>query len=116
MKKNIFDIIETRIKFYNSNTHLLPPKPKFTYRHLKREIQSFHSKFVLVPADKASNNVIIIWKLHYIDILNQELKCTKAYTKTQCSEKVLVSEHVNKCKEMKAELFSFIKKFVILWC
>lgn len=59
-KKNIFEIIDTRIKFYNSNTHLLPPSPRFTYRHLKNEIKSFHAKFVLVPADKASNNVIII--------------------------------------------------------
>jgi len=59
-KKAIFDIIDTRISFYKSNNHLLPRKPKFTYRHLKKGIQDFHSKYVFVPADKASNNVIIV--------------------------------------------------------
>ena len=59
-KRNIFNIIDTRIKFYNTNEHLLPPKPKYSLRHLKKGIQDFHSKFVLVPADKASNNIIII--------------------------------------------------------
>ena len=59
-KKKVFEIVDKRIAFYTSNTHLLPPKPRLSYRHLKKEIQDFHSKFVFVPADKASNNVIII--------------------------------------------------------
>ena len=59
-KRNIFNIVDSRIKFYKSNVHLLPPKPKFILRNLKKEIQEFHSKYVLVPADKAANNIIII--------------------------------------------------------
>ena len=34
-KINIFKIIDTRISFYSRNTHLLPPKPKSSFRHLK---------------------------------------------------------------------------------
>ena len=59
-KKRIFNIIDNRVTFYSSNEHLLPPKPKTSYRHLKKVLQDFHSKYVFVPADKASNNVIII--------------------------------------------------------
>ena len=59
-KKRVFEIVDTRIAFYKSNTHLLPPKPRLSYRHLKKAIQEFHSKFVFVPADKASNNIIIV--------------------------------------------------------
>jgi hypothetical protein len=59
-KEKVFEIIDKRISFYSSNPHLLPPKPKFSYRHLKRGLQEFHSKYVFVPADKASNNIIII--------------------------------------------------------
>ena len=39
---------------------LLPPKPKFTFRHLKKGIQEFHRKFVSAPADKAANNVVVV--------------------------------------------------------
>ena len=59
-KKRIFNIIEKRITFYSSNEHLLPPRPRTSYRHLKKGFQDLHSKYVFVPADKASNNVIIV--------------------------------------------------------
>ena len=40
--------------------NLLSPKPKSTFRHLKQGIQDFHKKYVLVPADKAANNVVVV--------------------------------------------------------
>ena len=59
-KVSIFKIVDQRIKFYAQNTNLLPPKPKSTFRHLKQDIQDFHRKYVLVPADKAANNVVVV--------------------------------------------------------
>ena len=58
-KVSIFKIVDQRIKFYSQNTNLLPSKPKSTFRHLKQGIQAFHRKYVLVPADKAANNVVV---------------------------------------------------------
>ena len=59
-KVSIFKIVDQRIKFYSQNTYLLPPKPKSTFRHLKQGIQDFRRKYVLVPADKAANNVVVV--------------------------------------------------------
>ena len=59
-KLNIFKIIDGRISFYCNNLNLLPPKPKFTFRHLKKGIQELNWRFVLAPADKAANNVVVI--------------------------------------------------------
>ena len=56
----MFDIIDLRIKFYQSNSSLLPRKHSMNLRHLKKGLQEFHSKYVLAPADKASNNIIVI--------------------------------------------------------
>ena len=67
-KINIF--IDTHILFYSRNTHLLPPKPKSSFRHhLKRGIQDFYRNYVLVPADKAANNVVVVWRLYYFNTL-----------------------------------------------
>ena len=52
--------MDQRIKIYSQNTNLLPPKSKSTFRRLKQGIQDFHSKYVLVPADKAANNVVVV--------------------------------------------------------
>ena len=83
--------MDQRIKFYSQNTNLLTPKPKSIFRHLKQGIQNFHGKYVLVPADKAANNIVVVWRLHYINTLKQELSGTKAYirdfwTREVCSE------------------------------
>ena len=59
-KLNNFKIIDGRISFYCNNLALLPPKPKFTFRHLKKGIKEFHRRFVLAPADKAANNVVVV--------------------------------------------------------
>ena len=49
---------------------------------------------VLVPADKATNNVVVVWLLYYIKNLKRELVDTKAYElQPSLSERVVVDEH-----------------------
>ena len=59
-KSRILYKVSNVIEFYILNSHLLPSKPKVTAKYLKDKLNDIHNKFVLVPADKASNNVIII--------------------------------------------------------
>ena len=62
----------------------------------KQGIQEFHRKYVLVPADKAANNVVdVVCWLHYINTLKQELNGTKAYEETSKDEKSVVYSHSN---------------------
>ena len=68
-KVNIFKIIDRRIPIYSQNTNMLPHKPKISYRYLKLGIHEFHRKYVLIPADKAANNVVV-GQLHNINTLN----------------------------------------------
>ena len=94
-KLRIFNIVDKRIKFYSQNTNLLPSKIKSSFGHLRQGIQEFYRKYVLVPADKAANNVVVVCRLHYINSLKQELDCTNAYEKTSIDEKSVVFSHSN---------------------
>ena len=49
----------------------------------------------MVPADKATNNVDAVCRLHYINTLKQELNGTKAYQETSTNEKSVVNSHSN---------------------
>ena len=50
----------------------------------------------MVPADKAANNVVVVvFRLHYINTLKQELNGTKAYEETSIDEKFVVYSHSN---------------------
>ena len=83
------------MKFYSQNTNLLPPKPKSSFRHLKQGIEEFHRKYVLVLADKAANNVVVVCRLHYVNTLKQELDGTRAYLETDTDEVSVVNAHLN---------------------
>ena len=39
--------VRSKISFYCSNLDFLPPKPKLTFRNLKKAVQQSHRKFVL---------------------------------------------------------------------
>ena len=77
------------------NIKHLPPKPKSSVRHLKQGIPEFQRKYVLVPGDKAANNIVIVCRLHYIYTLKQDLNGTKAYEETSTDEKTVVNSHSN---------------------
>ena len=89
------NIVDKRIKFYSHNTNILPPKPKSSFRHLKQGIQELHRKYVLIPTDKAANNIVVVCRLHYINTLKQELNGTIAYEETSTDEKTVVNNHLN---------------------
>ena len=87
-KLKIFKLIDERVLVYSNNLDLLPPKkgkrkvqgvpqsqtaalrvklnkpklnkPKLSFRYLKQGIQEFHRKYVLAPADKAADNVVVV--------------------------------------------------------
>ena len=49
-----------------------------------------------VPADKAANNVVVVWRLYHVDTLERELIVTNAY-RMQASLKEKVVVDVNGC-------------------
>ena len=65
-KHMISNIIQQRIDFYSNNPEHLPRRPVMTANKVKHIIKKFHSQFLLVPADKAANNIMfdenITWK------------------------------------------------------
>ena len=85
-KLGFFNIVDKPIFFYTHNTNLLPPKPKFSFRHLKQGIQEVHRKYVLVPADKVANNIVVVCWIYYMNTLKQELNGTKAYKDTSTDQ------------------------------
>ena len=50
--------------------------------------------YVLVPADKAAIDAVVVWRLYYINTLKRELVDTNAYKlQGSLSERVVVDGH-----------------------
>ena len=90
---NTFKIIDSRISFYCNKLDLLPPKPKFIFRNGKKGVLQFHRKSVLAPADRAANNIVVVWKMYYINTLKQEPGTAMTYEHNLLDKKAVVDRH-----------------------
>ena len=72
---------------------VLKDKSHFKY------LQDLHEEFVLVPADKASNNVLVVCKKYYLDVVSKELSSKdtngpKTYEECSDNVDVIVKQHL----------------------
>ena len=76
--------------------HVLKSRKHLNYLH---ELQS---KYVLVPADKAANNIIVVCKKYYLEVVLKELRTTSTY------------KHVDReCMDVVTEHLKFMTKYKI---
>ena len=50
--------------------------------------------YILVPADKTPNNVIVVCKKYYLDIVMNELESTNTYVRNIRNCEQVVAEHL----------------------
>ena len=61
----------------------------------KVHLSYLHDNFVLVPVDKASNNVIVVCKKYYLDVVIKELNSTSTYREVCSNCTSVVSRHLD---------------------
>ena len=72
-KLNTFNNIDEIISFYFNTFVFLPPKPKFTFRHMKKRVQDSHRKFKIAHWDNTAINAVVLGRMYLIIILKQGL-------------------------------------------
>ena len=57
----------------------------------------FHGQYVLVPADKAANNIIVVCKKYYLDVVVSELglNMPNTYVETNTTCGALIARHLD---------------------
>ena len=66
------ELVADRIS--NLKGHFKSPKYKVLNQHdVKDNVHKLHASYVLVPADKAANNVIVVYEKYHIGTLAKEL-------------------------------------------
>ena len=69
----VLDTIRTRIDRLKSKDKNPRKKHVLSDKTCKRYLEDFHKCYVLVPADKAGNNVLVVCKKYYLDVMLKEL-------------------------------------------
>ena len=63
-----------------------------------KTLSTLHNKYVVVPADKASNNIVCVCKNYYIECLIKELglnnsTCNRTYTRSTLTKEEILDNH-----------------------
>ena len=100
----IIEKVKSRIAHIKDKHKPQQAKPTLKDEDVLACLRNLHEKFVIVPIDKASNNVAIICKKFYIDKLLQEvgISGSKSDTYLVCKEKIsqIVFDNTQYCKKM----------------
>ena len=67
-------------------------------------MEKLQSKYVFAPVDKAANNVIIVWKRYYVDVLKGELNYTSTCVPAQLTKEKLLSLHIDILKKKNVKI------------
>ena len=95
--KTITALIKRRVHVLK---HSFDTKPKSVFKdpNVRKCLNRLHEQYVIVPADKASNNIVFVCKKYYHQCLINELGCNSAsndsaYTLTSFSREEIISNH-----------------------
>ena len=70
--KSIANVLKRRFRRIKHSVNTIH-ESIFSDTYVVRELSRLHETFVIVPADKASNNYTFVCKRHYVSILSEEL-------------------------------------------
>ena len=93
-EKKVHEAIDRRVQLLRSKhvnkrrKHVLQIKKHINYLH------DFQRQFVLVPADKAANNVIVVCKKYYLDVVLNELSTTDTYVQDDRGSQCVILDHL----------------------
>ena len=92
--KSITDVLKRRIRRLKHSVNTRH-ESIFSDPDVVRELSRLHENFVIVPADKASNNYTFVCKRHYVSILSEELGLNSlpTYNITDLSASEVLDNH-----------------------
>ncbi|XP_055999877.1 uncharacterized protein LOC130046520 isoform X1 [Ostrea edulis] len=97
--KSIRGILKSRIRHMKTKVRTIYPSV-FSKPEVIKELDRLHEEYVLVPADKASNNIVFVCKAHYYNCILNELGISSTFgnhtfTPTALSKDEILQNHAS---------------------
>ncbi len=107
-KQSIKYIVTKKIARFSKHTYSQPSK-SLEDDHVINYLHEFQKQFVMVPADKAINNIIIVCKKYYIQTLIDELgvfsdTASKTYAYDNTTLDIIVKLYLEKITQLRVEV------------
>ena len=94
-------LVKNRVSYLKRKNESSVPSKILSSDLVNKFLEDFHSKYVLVPADKAANNIIVVCKKFYYSVIVKELglpgnniNSNSTYTKVKSDINKIIKNHV----------------------
>ena len=94
-KNKIMEKVEAKIRLLKIKIRPQKTNPVLKDTEVKEYLQTLHDKYVLVPIDKAANNVAIVCKRYYVQVILKEIGILGEGNNTYVRTKRLTEEIID---------------------
>ena len=78
------------------------PENVFLHQELNLNCKNLGLVSFFLPADKAANNVVVVWRKYYIEVLKNEVLNSSTFQAITSSESEIVNSHITATNKLKA--------------
>ena len=99
--------VDVKINSLKQKISLHETNPVLKQPDVIRNLEELHQKYVFVPIDKAANNVAIVCKRYYVEVILKEVGILSSpsdtYADTQKSREEIIDDNLQYSKHLKLE-------------
>ena len=118
-KTKIIQKLDEKITSLRERIKLHKTNPVLRQEEVVEYLKTLHNKYVLVPIDKAANNVAIICKKYYTEVILKEIgilgECSNTYKKVNMDADEIIHDNIEYNKKMKLDVTDKDKKLPIMY-
>jgi hypothetical protein len=85
-------LILDKVKLQLDNCEPFPYNTALSDGNVHKELNNLHDKYVIVPTDKAANNVTVVCKKFYVSLIKLEIEST-TFVPVCCSVDSIITQH-----------------------
>ena len=104
-RNKILQMVDAKITYLKRKLKYRKVNPVLQQTDVIDYLKTLHSKYVLVPIDKAANNVSIICKRFYVEVILKEIgilgEGNNTYLKSNLSKEHIIHDNVKYAKRLK---------------
>ena len=96
------NVEDKRISHFKNNLEVNNRVHNTPISRIRNKLQILSKRFVFVPADKAANNVVVVCRKYYTDVLKNEILNSSTFKSIRSTESHIVNKHITSTSKFKA--------------
>ena len=96
------NVIDKRISHFENDLEVNNRVHNTAISRIRNKLQILSKRFVFVPTDKAANNVVVVCRTYYTDVLKNEILNSSTFKSIRFTDSHIVNKHITTPSKLNA--------------